>query len=72
MDKSPIEQLMDEVVENLLKKIRAGSTNAADIANCIRLMKDSGIRMDPSFKPSKDLIKDVPFSEDEFKEMLEG
>ncbi len=72
MGKNKLEELMEKVVEALLEKVKSGEATAADMANAIRLMKDSGIRMDPSTAAAKELIKDVPFSEDEFKEMLEG
>ncbi len=72
MAKSLIEQLMDQVVEKLLAKIESGEATASDYANAIRLLNDNGIRLDPTAKPTKDLAKDVPFSEDEYKALLEG
>lgn len=63
---------MNEVVKQILVKVKSSECTAADMANALRLLKDQGVRMDLSSAPVKDLIKGVPFSEEEFKEMMEG
>ena len=71
MDKSILEQLMEKCAEKLLEKIKSGQATAADYANAIRLLKDNGIKADPTYTPLKELAEDTPFSEDDFRKMME-
>ena len=71
MDKPILEQLMEKCAEKLLDKIKSGQATAADYANAIRLLKDNGIKADPTYKPLQELAEDTPFSEDDFKRMME-
>lgn len=60
-----LETLADVLVDSLMTKIKSGEATASDLSVARGLLMDAGIRLIPSAKASRALVKAMPQFEEE-------